>query len=44
MTKNLKEKHDNSFINSSFNVKLLKNIEKKVEPSMKVDVVAFAII
>jgi len=31
-------------IHSSLNVKLLKNIEKKVEPNMRVDNVTFAII
>jgi hypothetical protein len=39
MTTNLKAKHE-----TSFNVKLLKNIEKKVKPNMKVDNVTFLII
>jgi hypothetical protein len=42
--KKLEGKNENSLINSSFNVKLLKKIEKKVEPSMRVNVVAFVII
>jgi len=42
MTTSLKAKHENSLINSSFNVKLLK--EKKAEPNMRVDNVTFAII
>jgi hypothetical protein len=40
----LKVKHENTLINSSLNVKLLKKIEKKVEPSVRVNNVASVII